>query len=80
MGKHRTTETLRDHLFVAIERVMEGTMERDAAMAVARLSDSIVTTVEAETRHALALSTLDKHQQDVTPGKLLLTQESREGE
>jgi hypothetical protein len=71
----RTSEDLRETLFDTIEKVRSGAMEPKEANTIAALADRIIKTVEVELDYALACSKLDKQDQGVNPGPLLLTQE-----
>lgn len=73
MNEQRTTEDLRRILFDCIEKVQAGTMDHLGAREVATLADRIIKTAEIEIRYALACSTLDRQEQGISPGPLLLT-------
>lgn len=75
----RTTEDLRAMLFSAMERVDNGTMEPRAAKELSTLADRIIKTAEIELRYALVCSQLDRDEQGINPGPLLLTNKSKEG-
>lgn len=70
---HRTTETLRESLFQAIEDVRTGAIDRFQAREIGNLADKIVKSAEIELRYALTLSNLDRQDQGISPGPLLLT-------
>ena len=72
----RTSEDLRELLFDTIERVRGGSIEPKEASIVATLADKIIRTVEVEINYAVACSQLDKDDQGINPGPLLLTQGS----
>lgn len=69
----KTTQTLREILFDAIEKVRDGKMDRAAAREIGTLADRIIQTAEIELRYSLAVSRLDKDGQGISPGPLLLT-------
>lgn len=70
----RTSEDLRETLFDTIEKVRNREMDPKDANTIASLADRIIKTVEVELDYALACSKLDKQDQGVSPGPLLLTQ------
>jgi hypothetical protein len=71
----RTSEDLREILFDSIDRVRQGSMEPKEAAIISNLADRIIRTVEVELNYALACSKLDKDDQGVSPGPLMLTQD-----
>lgn len=70
---HRTTETLRETLFQSIEDVHSGKIDRFQAREIGNLADKIVKTAEIELRYAMTASNLDRQDQGISPGPLLLT-------
>ena len=76
--KHRTTETLREYLFVALEQVREGAIDTGKAKAIAALADNILKTADMEIRYALTCDRLDRGKAGISVGPVLLT-ERREG-
>lgn len=74
--KNRTTATLREILFEALEKVKAGDMQAREAKAMADLSDRIIRTAEIELKYSEVVSRLDKEDQGISPGPLLLTTES----
>lgn len=69
----KTTQTLREILFDAIEKVRDGKMDKANAREIGTLADRIIQTAEIELRYSLAVSRLDKDGQGISPGPLLLT-------
>ena len=69
----KTTQTLREILFDAIERIRAGTLDKAEAREIGTLADRIIQTAEIELRYSLAVSRLDKDGQGISPGPLLLT-------
>lgn len=76
--QHRTTETLRDVLFQTLDDLREHKISDKDALAVCKLSAEIVKTAELELRMATTVSALDKQDQGVGVGPLLLTAEKKE--
>lgn len=74
MNKSRTTADLRNLLWETIDGVRAGEVTPTAAKAVALGVEKIIETAELETRYAELLSRLDKDDQGVNPGPMLLTQ------
>ena len=72
-NESKTTKDLRQALFDTIEGVTKGTIETKDALAISKLADNIIKTADLELRHAQVISTLDKDDQGITPGPLLLT-------
>ena len=70
---HKTTATLRATLLDAIEQVRAGTMEPRRAKAIADLADQVIGTADLELRYSQIVSRLDKENQGISPGPLLLT-------
>ena len=70
---NETTESLRAILFDSIEKVRSGDMTVKEAKAVVDLSDRIISTAEVELRYSEVVSRLDKDDQGISPGPLLLT-------
>lgn len=60
-------------LFDAIEKVRDGEMETRQATAIANMADRIIKSAEIEIQFALTCSKLDKENQGISPGPLLLT-------
>lgn len=73
MATARTTETLRSLLFDAIEAVRAGTMDTNKAKSIALLAEKMIATADLELRYSEVVSKLDKDDQGITPGPLLLT-------
>ncbi|MGB5830854.1 MAG: hypothetical protein WBG92_02530 [Thiohalocapsa sp.] len=73
MPKNRTTADLRDMLFDAMEPVRDGSMASRDAKAIADLADKILDSAEMELKYSQVVSRLDKEDQGVSPGPLLLT-------
>lgn len=72
---HRTTETLREMLFDAIEQVRDGTMDPRIGKNIADLADRIIKSAEIELKFSQTVSRLDAQGQGISPGPLLLTKE-----
>ena len=72
----RTTETLREILFKTLDGVSQGTTDLKTAQQVANLADKILKTADIELKYSLTVSRLDKQEQGISPGPLLLTQKA----
>ena len=75
MNGNKTTASLRGVLLDSIERVRSGGMEPREAKAIADLADRIIETADLELRYSEIVSRLDKDDQGISPGPLLLTSE-----
>jgi hypothetical protein len=75
MSKNRTTETIRELLMDAMDKVALGKMEPKQAKALADLADRVIRTAEIELKYSQVISKLDKDGQGISPGPLLLTQD-----
>ncbi len=75
MSKHRTTESLREILFSAIESIVSGEMEIEDGKAIAILSDRIIKSAELEIKFSKMTSDLELKDQGISIGPLLLTKE-----
>jgi hypothetical protein len=73
MSEHRTTETLRGILFDALDKVLSGEMGSAEARSVSLMADKIIDTAELELQYAAMVSRLDKDEQGISPGPILLT-------
>ena len=76
MTEQRTTQDLRTILFDSIEKVRDGAMTTTEAGAVSKLATNIINTAELEIKYSQAVSRLDKDDQGISPGPLLLTDRS----
>lgn len=76
MASKQTTEDLRATLFDCIKQVRNGSMQSSEAKAVTALADKIIQTAKLEMDYAQTLSRLDKEQQEISVGPMLLTQPS----
>ena len=74
MQKPKTTADLRATLFDCIEKVKSGQMAPSTAASVCKVSAQIVDTARLELDYSETLSRLDKQDQGITTGPLLLTQ------
>lgn len=82
-GKRRetmTTQDLREILIETIRDLRAGNIRTSDARAVGDLAEKILNTADLELRYALTISKLDKDNQGVSPGPLLLTDASKEAE
>lgn len=68
----KTTADLRAMLFETLEDVKAGRVDTATAKTVASLASEIVKTAELELRYAQTLSRLDRDQQGIIPGPMLL--------
>lgn len=73
MAEQRTTEDLRNTLMNAIDKVEAGQMDDKTARTIATLADKVISTAKLELEYSLAVSRLDKDDQGISPGPLLLT-------
>ena len=73
MSAHRTTETLRDLLFNAIDKTINGDITPADARNVALLADKIIDTARLELQYSETVSRLDQQGQGVSTGPVLLT-------
>lgn len=73
MSAHRTTETLRDLLFDAIDKTINGTITPADARNVALLADKIIDTARLELQYSETVSRLDQQGQGISTGPVLLT-------
>jgi hypothetical protein len=73
MAEQRTTEDLRNTLMNAIEMVESGEMEDKTARTIATLADKVINTAKLELEYSLTVSRLDKDDQGISTGPLLLT-------
>lgn len=76
MPKTQTTADLRATLFDAIEMVKSNRMDTATAKTIATLASEIVKTAQLEMQYAQTVSLLDKHDQGICPGPLLLVEQS----
>lgn len=74
-NKNKTTADLRATLFQTIEALQEGKITANDAKAVSNLSDQIIKTAAIELEYSKTVSHLDKEDQGISPGPLLLTNE-----
>lgn len=72
MAEQKTTEDLRRTLFDVIEKVRTGDISTSEAVTISKLADNIIKTADLELKHAMAVSKLDKDEQGITPGPLML--------
>ena len=73
MASKQTTEDLRQILFDCIEKVKDGSMGSSEAKAVTSLADKIIQSAKLELEYAQTVSRLDKEDQGINPGPLMLT-------
>ena len=73
----KTTEDLRQMLFDTIEGVKSGDVTVQQARAIGDTAQKIIDSVDIELRYALTQSNLDKQDQGITAGRVLLTQGER---
>jgi hypothetical protein len=73
MASKQTTEDLRTTLFECIQKVKDGSMAPNEAKAITTLADKIIQSAKLELEVAVTLSKLDKDNQGVDFGPLLLT-------
>jgi len=64
---------LRETLFDTLEKVKSGEIDPSEAKAIALLADKIIDTAEIELKYSEIVSKLDKEDQGISPGPLLLT-------
>jgi len=74
-NKNKTTADLRATLFQTIEALQKGEITAHEAKAVSNLSDQIIKTASLELEYSKTVSHLDKEDQGISPGPLLLTNE-----
>lgn len=75
MGKQaRTTESLRETLFDTLDQLSTGETTPQQAAQVANLAQVIIKTAELEIKYVLTLDKLDRGEQGLSPGPLLLAQ------
>lgn len=74
-NKAKTTETLRETLFDTLDDLKAGRIDHKEATVISKLADSIIKTADIELKYSKTISTLDKQDQGISPGPLLLTQE-----
>ena len=72
----RTTEDLRTTLLDAIDDVKAGKMPSGQARDIANLADKVLATVKLEMDYSKTLSQLDKQDQGISSGPILLTQQA----
>lgn len=70
---NKTTADLRDEMFRTIEGVRNGSITPAAAKAVGHLAEKIIDTADLEMRFSELVSRLDKDDQGIHPGPILLT-------
>jgi len=73
MTPGKTTADLREFLFETMEGVKAGEVTTAQAKAIAQTADKIIETADLELRYSEMCSRLDKDGQDISPGKILLT-------
>lgn len=73
-----TTESLRRTLFEAIRDIRSGRMDERTGQVIAQLADRIIKTADLELRYAQTVSLLDKQDQGVSPGPVLLAHKKAE--
>lgn len=81
MTKSRTTASLRELLFDAIEKkVASGDLDKEGAKSIALLAEKIIGTARLELDYAMTVSHLDQTEQGITPGPILLTDKAKQDE
>lgn len=70
--KQHTTESLRNDLFGVIDDLREGKIDHETAGQIVKLSDQIIKTADLELKYAETVSKLDKDNQGITPGRMML--------
>lgn len=73
----RTTADLRDFLWETMEGVRAGELSTQQAKAIAEGADKIIATAELELKYAAICSELDRQDQGISPGPILLTQQAQ---
>lgn len=68
-----TTADLRESLLKAIEGVEAGTMDSKTARDIAALADKVIQVSMLELKYSEVVSKLDRQDQGITPGPLMLT-------
>lgn len=71
--KGKTTEDLRQTLFDAIDAVKVGSMEIRVASSIVKLAEKIIQTAQLELEYSQTCSRLDKQDQGISTGPILLT-------
>lgn len=74
---NRTTESLREMLFSAIENIADGKMDPDDGKVISLLSERIIKSAELEIKFSETTSRLDKEDQGINIGPVLLTSEKK---
>lgn len=70
---NKTTADLREELFRTIEGVRDGSITPAAAKSIGGLAENIIATADLEMRFSELVNKLDKDDQGISPGPLLLT-------
>lgn len=78
MGKVRTTETLREALFDALEKVKSGDLSVAEARAVCEASGRILDTVRIEMDYTELMLKIEKEENTMATGPLLLFDKAKE--
>lgn len=76
MPDQRTTENLREMLFDTIENLKSGKIDDRDALVISKLADNIIKTADIELKYAETVSRLDRDDQGISPGPLMLTNKS----
>jgi hypothetical protein len=79
MSKHRTSEELRESLFLIIDLVREGKIEAKEANVIVKAAETICKTVELEIEYAKTLEKLENSDSGIAVGRILLTQKKADG-
>ena len=77
-NENMTTADLRTKLLDALDAVRTGELTATAAKAIAHLAETAIATAELELRYSETLSRLDKDNQGITSGPLMLTGTKKE--
>lgn len=72
-NRGKTTADLREMLFSVIEEVRAGKISNAQARAISEAAEKIIETADLELRYSAMCSRLDKDGQEISPGKILLT-------
>jgi len=72
MSTNKTTADLRERLFDSIDAVKAGTLDPKNAAQIANLAKVMIDSARLELDHSKTLSQLDKDNQNVATGPMLL--------
>ena len=72
-NENMTTADLRTKLLDALDAVRAGELSANDAKAIATLAETAIATAELELRYSETLSRLDKDNQGISSGPLMLT-------